>query len=249
MNIHEFKSQRRKFKGRPGKHSFSSSGSLGVSQSDSRTKMNRWTEEEDQRLLKAIEENGPNNWTMIAQIVGGGRTRSQCAQRWGRGLKPGLSHEGWTLEEDEKLLDLVKTYGTKSWVKISQMFGNRCDVQCRYRYQKILKYNLKQNNEGNSNDPLYTDKLKKLKPIIGLSIPEISHIKNENPKSRNYSPNISSNSSFSNEIYSVASSPSYTYPINEDVHIDYEKSQNSKVLLPPISLLLENAKIQVIPFI
>ncbi|OHT15673.1 Myb-like DNA-binding domain containing protein [Tritrichomonas foetus] len=104
---------------------------------NSRKHMSRWTQEEDMKLLNAVHIHGCDNWTLISQIVGGGRTRSQCAQRWSRGLRPGISHDEWSLDEDQKLLMLVEKYGKKNWVRIASCLGDRCDVQCRYRYQKI----------------------------------------------------------------------------------------------------------------
>ena len=63
----------------------------------------------------------------------------QCSQRWIRVLDPHISKEQWSSEEETKLLELVGYYGTKAWFKISQIFGNRSDVQCRYKYMQLSK--------------------------------------------------------------------------------------------------------------
>ncbi|KAK8842349.1 hypothetical protein M9Y10_025928 [Tritrichomonas musculus] len=113
----------------------------------SRHKTRPWNTYEDQRLLAAILRYGFENWIMIAEFVGNGRTRSQCSQRWNRGLNPKISKGTWSKEEEEKLLRLVALNGDKSWTKISMEFGNRSDVQCRYRYQQLIK----ENHVSNSN--------------------------------------------------------------------------------------------------
>ena len=83
----------------------------------------------------------------MAQFVGNSRTKAQCCQRWSRGLDPKISKIQWTREEDQKLLDLVAQYGQKSWTKIAAEFGNRCDVQCRYRYKQLSAHNDEEEEE------------------------------------------------------------------------------------------------------
>lgn len=119
----------------------------------SRHRTRPWMLYEDQRLLAAILRYGFENWVMIAEFVGNGRTRSQCSQRWNRGLNPKISKGTWSKEEEEKLMRLVSENGDKSWTKISMEFGNRSDVQCRYRYQQLIKDNQMAPTENNSSSP------------------------------------------------------------------------------------------------
>ncbi|OHT03947.1 hypothetical protein TRFO_28660 [Tritrichomonas foetus] len=102
-------------------------------------KMKKWTPHEDDLLRLAVEKYGTNNWGLVAAEVGGNRGRAQCSQRWTRGLNPAISHDVWTPEENAKLLDLVAQHGTKSWMQISSLMANRCDVQCRYRFSKLRR--------------------------------------------------------------------------------------------------------------
>lgn len=106
---------------------------------DIHKKTHAWTANEDQRLCDAVREFGTDNWTLIAQFVGNGRTRAQCSQRWLRGLNPSISKTLWSEEEDNLLIDTVKRLGSKSWGKIAAVLGNRCDVQCRYRYNILVR--------------------------------------------------------------------------------------------------------------
>jgi hypothetical protein len=98
-----------------------------------------WTQHEDLRLLAAIYRFGIDNWERISTFVGSGRSKSQCHQRWTRGLDPRIVKATWTTEQDEQLLMLVALYGEKRWTRVAVGVGNRCDVQCRYRYNVLKK--------------------------------------------------------------------------------------------------------------
>lgn len=104
-----------------------------------RKKTRTWSACEDQRLVAGVYKYGLDNWPMVAQFVGNGRTRAQCTQRWARGLNPKICKKHWTPAEDEQLKRLVQTYGEKAWTKIAAALGNRSDVQCRYHYRQIIR--------------------------------------------------------------------------------------------------------------
>jgi len=98
-----------------------------------------WKKEEDIVLLAGIIKYGVGDWKRISAFVGGGRTRSQCSQRWGRALNPKIAKVPWEKAEERVLLDLVAEFGEHSWATVSKKLGTRSDVQCRYRYYQILK--------------------------------------------------------------------------------------------------------------
>lgn len=100
-------------------------------------KCRNWTPQEDIRLLAGIHRYGLGDWKDISIFVGSGFTRSQCCQRWCRALNPKIEKEAWTIEEQGRLLDLVRIYGEHNWSAVSKSLGGRSDVQCRYRYYKI----------------------------------------------------------------------------------------------------------------
>jgi hypothetical protein len=111
----------------------------GRSDSKVRAKARPWSPYEDQRLFAAIHRLGTSDWQPIAGFVGNSRTNSQCYQRWTRGLDPHIDRTKWTPEEDAQLLMLVRVYGNKCWSKISAQIGNRCDLQCRSRYEQLAR--------------------------------------------------------------------------------------------------------------
>jgi hypothetical protein len=109
-----------------------------------------WTTIEDDRLLCAIARFGFENWRSVAAFVGAGRTRSQCSQRWIRGLDPRIQKTTWNPEDESRLCTLVDMYGMKNWAKIASIIGTRSDVQCRYRYLQM------QNKKGERTARLMT---------------------------------------------------------------------------------------------
>jgi len=104
-----------------------------------RAKARTWSSYEDQRLLAGIHRFGTSDWAIIANFVGNSRTKAQCYQRWARGLDPNINKTRWTPEQDAQLLMFVQIFGDRSWSKVSAELGNRCDVQCRYRYRQLMK--------------------------------------------------------------------------------------------------------------
>ena len=104
-----------------------------------RKPIQQWTKDEDTKLLNAVKKFGTDDWTTIAQIVGGSRTRQQCHQRWFRVIDPSISRKTWSEEEERLLLKLIEEEGNRAWTKIAKKIGTRNDVQCRYHYNQILK--------------------------------------------------------------------------------------------------------------
>jgi hypothetical protein len=104
-----------------------------------RAKTRPWSAYEDQRLIAGLHRLGTSDWFAVACFVGNSRTKSQCYQRWTRGLDPNINKTKWSPEQDSHLMMLVAVYGDKAWSKVSADIGNRCDVQCRYRYKQLMK--------------------------------------------------------------------------------------------------------------
>ena len=117
-----------------------------------RKKSRPWSEYEDLRLMAGINKYGLDGWGSVAQFVGNSRTKAQCCQRWVRGLDPRISKVQWTEDEDRRLLDLVAKYGQKSWTKIAADLGNRCDVQCRYRFKQLTANNTSNSKHSSDNE-------------------------------------------------------------------------------------------------
>lgn len=84
-----------------------------------------WCREEDGRLLEAITSLGSNNWIRVSQAVKS-RSPKQCRERYHQNLTSPLDHGPITVEEGEKIEEMVKQMG-KRWAEIASRLGNRSD--------------------------------------------------------------------------------------------------------------------------
>ncbi|OHS96118.1 r2r3-MYB transcription factor [Tritrichomonas foetus] len=130
-----------------------------------RKQIRKWAEIDDKRLLAGILIHG-FDWQNVAKFVGNGMTFFQCSQRWNRVLNPSIEKGPWTVEEEKKLMDLVKHYGNKAWTTISKEMKTRSDVQCRYKYILIDK-NGSSLKESQKSDHLMNNSLNEYDSING----------------------------------------------------------------------------------
>ncbi|KDQ12515.1 hypothetical protein BOTBODRAFT_56780 [Botryobasidium botryosum FD-172 SS1] len=96
-----------------------------------------WSSEEDERLLKAVEQHG-TRWSLVAAAV---KTRNsgQCAKRWSDTLNPNIDRSTWTPEEDRQLLEVVKEHG-KSWTNIVRTYyPGRTGLSAKNRYGQLTR--------------------------------------------------------------------------------------------------------------
>ncbi|KAI9246765.1 hypothetical protein BY458DRAFT_494690 [Sporodiniella umbellata] len=100
-------------------------------------KRSRWTLSEDIVLKKAVELYGVGNWRMIQRLVNQ-RTDMQCRERWVNMLDKTLNHAPVTKEEEEKIFELVQTFGTK-WSLIAQHLPGRTDNSVMKIYKRLAK--------------------------------------------------------------------------------------------------------------
>lgn len=63
---------------------------------------------------------------------------SSCDNGRSRGPTRRSSQAGWTEEEDNQLIAVVKKFNRRNWKKIAESIPGRTDVQCLHRWQKVL---------------------------------------------------------------------------------------------------------------
>lgn len=79
------------------------------------------------------------NWKKIAEVAfGSKKTDVQCLHRWQKVLDPNLIKGPWTKDEDEKVIELVRTYGAQKWSVIAKHLPGRIGKQCRERWHNHL---------------------------------------------------------------------------------------------------------------
>ncbi|EAY07611.1 Myb-like DNA-binding domain containing protein [Trichomonas vaginalis G3] len=96
-----------------------------------------WTRQEDEIIIKFVQENGTKNWKKLCELLPG-RIGKQCRERWRNHLDPNINHQPWTPEEDNLLIKYHEMYGNK-WVQISQLIPNRSDNAIKNRWNATIK--------------------------------------------------------------------------------------------------------------
>ena len=113
-------------------------------------RLNYWTKDEDDILLKSIGLKDIINWKQIENNFEN-KNSIQCKLRYLK-IKQGINHGHWKPEEDDIILKLLKQFG-KKWAKISRIIGTRSSKQIRDRHVYYLdksinkeKYSLDEDN-------------------------------------------------------------------------------------------------------
>jgi len=101
----------------------------------------RWSKSEDVLLKKLVEKHG-ENWEIIGPHFKD-RMEQQIQQRWAKVLNPELIKGPWTRDEDDKVIDLVRSFGPKKWTLIARYLNGRIGKQCRERWHNHLNPNIK----------------------------------------------------------------------------------------------------------
>lgn len=98
-----------------------------------------WSIEEDNNLIELVQKYGPN-WSIIASSLPG-RTGKQVRERYLNNLDPLLNRSKFSLEEDEKIIELYVSLGPK-WKEISKNFVGRTENMIKNRFYSHIKKKL-----------------------------------------------------------------------------------------------------------
>lgn len=126
-----------------------------------------WTRHEDETIINFVREHGTKSWTKLACLLPG-RIGKQCRERWINHLDPGISHDPWTPEEDELLIQLHKIYGNK-WVKISTFMPRRSDNNIKNRWNSSISKKARLYATGNTNEPNIKESCFPVPPVGDIS--------------------------------------------------------------------------------
>lgn len=115
---------------------------------DPTLKKGRWTPEEDESLLKAVDVAGYGNWSAVAKLMGNRRNGSRCQTRYAhlltlkgfREYKQGY----WSADEVRKLKNALNRYRNRThedhfWQLVSCYVRSRSALQCRLKYKTSLE--------------------------------------------------------------------------------------------------------------
>ena len=92
----------------------------------------KFTNDEDEKLIKLVNKYGAKKWNSIALSMEG-RTGRQCRDRYKNYLAPFINKSEWTLEEDMLLVEKFREYGP-CWSKISKFFVGRTSSSLKNRW-------------------------------------------------------------------------------------------------------------------
>ncbi|GER29431.1 myb domain protein 103 [Striga asiatica] len=107
----------------------------------SNVKRGPWTPEEDAKILAYVASHGIGNWTLVPQKAGLNRCGKSCRLRWTNYLRPDLKHDNFTPEEEECILELHKTIGSR-WSLIAKRLPGRTDNDVKNYWNTKLKKKL-----------------------------------------------------------------------------------------------------------
>jgi hypothetical protein len=97
----------------------------------------KFTPQKDLRLLRLVEEHGPNSWRLIAKHMDNRNSR-QCRERWLNYLNPALNTQPWTAAEDALLEQKYAQMGPR-WVFMMRFFPNRTNGMIKNRFQVLQR--------------------------------------------------------------------------------------------------------------
>jgi hypothetical protein len=120
-----------------------------------------WTKEEDDKLEALVEKHGAKNWKRIASYFDN-LTDVQCLHRWQKVLNPDLVKGPWTIEEDNKVVEMVKKHGAKNWSTIASYLPGRIGKQCRERWHNHLNPGIKRGKWTEEEDKIIVQAHEKL---------------------------------------------------------------------------------------
>jgi len=96
----------------------------------------KWLAEEDEILTKMVAKHG-KNWQTVASAIPD-REAKQCRIRWTRSLDPAINKEGWSEQEELKLIRAHQIYGSQ-WLKMVKHFPGRTNHALKEHWRGRMK--------------------------------------------------------------------------------------------------------------
>ncbi|CAH1453214.1 unnamed protein product [Lactuca virosa] len=99
-----------------------------------------WSKEEDEVIVRLVEQYGAKKWSTIAQHLPG-RIGKQCRERWHNHLNPNINKEAWSQEEEIALIHAHQVYGNK-WAELTKYLPGRSDNAIKNHWNSSVKKKL-----------------------------------------------------------------------------------------------------------
>lgn len=89
-------------------------------------------------VFQFMDSDTKYDWLHIAKVIN--KPELQCQRYWNLMLKPHISRNKWTNDENNKLIEISKKFNERNWQQIAaELDTNRNELQCFVHYQKYKK--------------------------------------------------------------------------------------------------------------
>ncbi|KAK6920900.1 SANT/Myb domain [Dillenia turbinata] len=97
-----------------------------------------WTPEEDEKLLAYIQKHGHGSWRSFPPKAGLQRCGKSCRLRWINYLRPDIKRGGFSLQEDQTIIQLHALLGNR-WSVIAAHLPKRTDNEIKNYWNTHIK--------------------------------------------------------------------------------------------------------------
>ncbi|KAD4586641.1 hypothetical protein E3N88_24242 [Mikania micrantha] len=108
----------------------------------------QWNSQEDGLLVQLVKEHGDSKWSRIAAKLPG-RIAKQCRDRWQNHLRPDITKDAWSEEEDKLLIAIHKEVGNK-WSEIARRLPGRSENTIKNHWNATKRRQLSSRRHGKS---------------------------------------------------------------------------------------------------
>lgn len=129
-----------------------------------------WTPVEDEVIKVLVQENGTQQWALIAdklnkEIKSPIRSGKQCRERWHNHLDPLILKDPWSLEEEKLLFEKHIELGNK-WADISKYLQGRTDNSIKNHFYSMLRRQYRKLNGFDAN----REQLREFDEVLSVAI-------------------------------------------------------------------------------